>query len=157
MDSLIKASENFEQVNNIEETLDESLFLEYMRKVPIWDFFCVSKQEYLKMAEEEKKKKISQYYSAMQSRHVPDGEFLIFYFYFVFRMSLSIKNYKEVTRSFIHRLILSNSAVNSLGIQKIKSELTENKFFGENSHVLWWRIHYDSFNQIERVEPIFIE
>ena len=44
MDNLIKASENFEQVNNIEETLDESLFLEYMRKVPIWDFFCVSKQ-----------------------------------------------------------------------------------------------------------------
>ena len=82
MDSLIKASENFEQVNNIEETLDESLFLEYMRKVPIWDFFCVSKQEYLKMAEEEKKKKISQYYSAMQSRYVPDGEFFIFIFIF---------------------------------------------------------------------------
>ena len=79
MDSLIKASENFEQVNNIEETLDESLFLEFMRKVPIWDFFCVSKQEYLKMAEEEKKQKISQYYSAMQSRRVPDGEFFIFY------------------------------------------------------------------------------
>ena len=80
MDSLIKASENFEQVTNIEESLDESVFLEYMRKVPIWDFFCVSKQEYLKMAEEEKKKKISQYYSAMQSRHVPDGEFLFFVF-----------------------------------------------------------------------------
>ena len=79
MDSLIKASENFEQVNNIEETLDESKFLEFMRKVPIWDFFCVSKQEYLKMAEEEKKQKISQYYSAMQSRRVPDGEFFIFY------------------------------------------------------------------------------
>ena len=57
MDSLIKAAENFEQVTNIEETLDESLFLEYMRKVPIWDFFCVSKQDYLKMAEEEKRKK----------------------------------------------------------------------------------------------------
>ena len=84
MDSLIKASENFEQVNNIEETLDESKFLEYMRKVPIWDFFCVSKQEYPKMAEEEKKIKISQYYSAMQSRHVPDGEFLIFLFLFCF-------------------------------------------------------------------------
>ena len=81
MDSLIKASENFEQVNNIEETLDESKFLEYMRKVPIWDFFCVSKQEYLKMAEEEKKKRISQYYSAMQSRQVPDGEFFIFILY----------------------------------------------------------------------------
>ena len=84
MDSLIKAAENFEQVTNIEETLDESLFLEYMRKVPIWDFFCVSKQDYLKMAEEEKRKKISQYYSAMQSRHVPDGELNIFFFIFFF-------------------------------------------------------------------------
>ena len=82
MDNLIKASENFEQVNNIEETLDESLFLEYMRKVPIWDFFCVTKQEYLKMVEEEKKKKISHYYSAMQSRHVPDDEFLIIFYFF---------------------------------------------------------------------------
>lgn len=75
MDSLIKASVNFEQVNNIEETLDESVFLEFMNKVPIWDFYCVTKQEYLKMAEEEKKQKISQYYSAMKSRRVPDGEF----------------------------------------------------------------------------------
>ena len=72
-------------------------------------------------------------------------------------MSLSIKNYKEVTRSFINRLLLSSSAVNSLGVQKIKIELKENKFFGENSHCLWWRIHYDSFNQIDRIEPIFEE
>ena len=56
MDSLIKASENFEQVNNIEETLDESLFLEYMRKVPIWDFFCVSKN-ILKWRRKKRKKK----------------------------------------------------------------------------------------------------
>ena len=72
-------------------------------------------------------------------------------------MSLSIKNYKEVTRSFINRLILSSSAVSSSGVQKIKIELRENKFFGENSHVLWWRIHYDRFNQIDKIEPIFEE
>ena len=74
-------------------------------------------------------------------------------------MSLSIKNYKEVTRSFINQLILSkrSSVVNSLGVEKIKIELIENKFFKENSHVLWWRIHYDSFDQIERIEPIFDE
>ena len=96
MDSLIKASENFEQVNNIEETLDESLFLEYMRKVPIWEFFCVSKQEYLKMAEEEKKKKISQYYSAMQSRHVPDGEFFIFIFYLTLECLFQLRIIKKL-------------------------------------------------------------
>ena len=74
-------------------------------------------------------------------------------------MSLSVKNYKEVTRSFINRLILSKKSfdLNSLGVQKIKIELTENKFFDENSHVLWWRIHYDSLNQIDRIEPIFDE
>ena len=156
MDSLIKASENFDEVNNIEETLDESVFLEYMRKVPIWDFFCVSKQEYLKMAEEEKKKKISHYYSAMKSRQVPDGKFYIFLF-FNYRMSFSIKIYKEVTRGYIFQDILSKewSPTYSLTLYKIKEELNRNKFFDENSHVEYWRIHYDIFKQIERIEPIF--
>ena len=75
MDSLMKAAENFEQVDRIEEDLDESLFLNFMRKLPIWEFYCISKQDYQKMAEGEKRKKISQYYSAMKSRQVPDGEF----------------------------------------------------------------------------------
>ena len=72
-------------------------------------------------------------------------------------MSLSIKNYKEVTRSFFNRVLLSNgtTGVTSLERIKIETELTKNKFFDENLHVLWWRIHYDGFSQIERLEPIF--
>ena len=72
-------------------------------------------------------------------------------------MSLSIKNYKEVTRSFFNRVLLSNgtTGVTSLERIKIETELTKNKFFDENLHVLWWRIHYDRFSQIERLEPIF--
>ena len=72
-------------------------------------------------------------------------------------MSLSIKNYKEVTRSFFNRVLLSNgtNGVTSLERIKIETELTKNKFFDENLHVLWWRIHYDRFSQIERLEPIF--
>ena len=72
-------------------------------------------------------------------------------------MSLSIKNYKEVTRSFFNRVLLSNgtSGVTSLERQKIEIELTKNKFLDENLDVLWWRIHYDGFSQIERIEPIF--
>ena len=72
-------------------------------------------------------------------------------------MSLSIKNYKEVTRSFFNRVLLSNgtSGVTSLERQKIEIELTKNKFLDENLHVLWWRIHYDGLSQIERIEPIF--
>ena len=72
-------------------------------------------------------------------------------------MSLSIKNYKEVTRSFFNRVLLSNgtSGVTSLERQKIEIELTKNKFLDENLHALWWRIHYDGLSQIERIEPIF--
>ena len=37
MDSLMKAAENFvEETSKTEETFDESLFVEFMRKVPIW-------------------------------------------------------------------------------------------------------------------------
>ena len=72
-------------------------------------------------------------------------------------MSLSVKNYKEVSRSSFNRVLLSNgtSGVNETDRQIIQSELKDNKFFDENSHVLWWRIHYNQFNKIIRVEPIF--
>ena len=36
MDSLVKASEKFEQVTN---ESDEKLFVEFMKKITIWDFF----------------------------------------------------------------------------------------------------------------------
>ena len=74
-------------------------------------------------------------------------------------MSLSVKNYKEVSRSFFNRVLLSNgtSGLMNLDRQKIQSELKDNKFFDKNSHILWWRIHYNQFNQIFRIEPIFDE
>ena len=76
MDATMKAAENFvEEAPRVEENFDENLFLEYMRKVPIWDFYCISKQVYLKLTEQEKREKISHYYSAMKTRHVPAGEF----------------------------------------------------------------------------------
>ena len=75
MDTLMKAAENFvDEAPRSEENFDETLFLEFMRKVPIWEFYCVSKQVYLKMTEQEKREKTSQYYSAMKTRHVPAGE-----------------------------------------------------------------------------------
>ena len=75
MDTLMKAAENFvDEAPKSEENFDETLFLVFMRRVPIWEFYCVSKQVYLKMTEQEKREKISQYYSAMKTRHVPAGE-----------------------------------------------------------------------------------
>ena len=74
MDSLIKAAEKFEQKTSIEEPLDEKFFVEFMKKVAIWDYYAITKQAYLAMSEQEKRDKISKYYSDMKSRQ-STGEF----------------------------------------------------------------------------------
>ena len=71
MDSLIKAADNFEQKTS-EETFDEKLFVEFMKKVAIWEYFGITKQAYLAMSEQEKRDKISKYYSDMISRQSAD-------------------------------------------------------------------------------------
>ena len=78
----MKAAENFvEKTSSAEENFDESLFVEFMKKVPIWEFYCITKQAYLAMSEQEKRERISKYYSDMKIRHIAVGEFhLIFFF-----------------------------------------------------------------------------
>ena len=73
MDSLIKASQNFEQVSN---EFDEKVFIEFMKQITMWDFFGISKEQYLAIPEQEKRVKISQYYSDMRSKST--GEFFCF-------------------------------------------------------------------------------
>ena len=82
MDSLMKAAENFvEKTSSAEENFDESLFVEFLKKVLIWEFYCITKQAYLAMSEQEKRERISKYYSDMKIRHIAVGEFhLIFFF-----------------------------------------------------------------------------
>ena len=65
MDSLIKAAQNFEQVT---DDFDEEVFLKFMKQITIWDFYNISKEEYLAMSEQEKRLKISNYYSNMKSK-----------------------------------------------------------------------------------------
>ena len=73
MDSLIKASQNFEEVSN---EFDEKVFIEFMKQITIWDFFGISKEQYLAIPDQEKRAKISQYYSDMRSKST--GEFFFF-------------------------------------------------------------------------------
>ena len=77
MDFLLKASENFEQVNN---EFDEKVFIEFMKQVTIWDYYGLSKDKYLALPEPEKRVKISQYYFDMKSKS--GGEFFLFNFLF---------------------------------------------------------------------------
>ena len=39
-----------------------------MKQITIWDFYNISKEEYLAMPEQEKRLKISNYYSNMKSK-----------------------------------------------------------------------------------------
>ena len=77
MDSLIKAAENFDQKSSVEEPLDEKLFVQFMKKVAIWEFYGITKQAYLSMSEQEKRDRISKYYFDMKSRQ-NTGEFIYF-------------------------------------------------------------------------------
>ena len=72
MDFLLKASQNFEQVNN---EFDEKVFIDFMKQVTIWDYYGLSKDDYLALPEPEKRVKISQYYSEMKCKDT--GEFFL--------------------------------------------------------------------------------
>ena len=66
MDKILKAAENFQTVNETE--IDEKLFVEFMNKVAIWDYFAISRNHYSSLPESEKRKKIQKYYIDMKSR-----------------------------------------------------------------------------------------
>ena len=72
-------------------------------------------------------------------------------------MSLSVENYKEVSRSFFNRILLSNgtTGLDEIHRQVILSELEYNGFNSYHKLIIWWRIHYNQFNRILRIEPIY--
>ena len=75
------AAANFENVT-VEETLDENVFIEFMKKITIWEYFGITKAHYLTLPEEEKKEKISRYYSDMKSRKI-GGKLFVSLFFFI--------------------------------------------------------------------------
>ena len=85
MENVLKAAKNF-QVAPVGQTINEGLFLEFMNKAAIWDYFGISKAYYLTSSESEKRDKITKYYLDMKSRN-NTGKiyiflFFIFFFYF---------------------------------------------------------------------------
>ena len=54
MENILKAAENF-QVAPTEETINKSLFFEFMNKVAIWDYFGICKAHYLTLSDSEKR------------------------------------------------------------------------------------------------------
>ena len=69
-------------------------------------------------------------------------------------MSLRIKHYKEISRSYFERILtrLDNDSFES---KLIRSELKENGYNSFNKHVCWWRLNYGLSNQIVSINPIY--
>ena len=88
MENILKAAENF-HIATVKESINESLFLEFMNKVAIWDYFGISKAHYLTLAESEKRDKITKYYLDMKSRNHTGkmSIFLFFIFFFILKMN----------------------------------------------------------------------
>ena len=76
MESLLKASESFDQA-----AFDEKTFLKFMQRVAIWDYYGLGKNDYIALPESEKRIKIYQYYIDMQEKYGV-GEFFCFVFEF---------------------------------------------------------------------------
>ena len=81
------AAANLENATTVEETFDENPFIEFMKKVTIWDYYAIIKAHYLTLPEEEKKDKISRYYSDMKSRKIGGKLFCFFVLFYLRNVS----------------------------------------------------------------------
>ena len=66
MESLIKASEQHQAVAK-EEKINTDLFNEFMKKIIVWDYSCISREHYLSLPNHEKQSMIKKCYYDMKS------------------------------------------------------------------------------------------
>ena len=85
MDKLMEIADQHATAANISNStpsvndFNQELFDGFMQKNPIWDFYQVSKDEYLSKSKEEKFSLLNNYY-----RHMKDGEKYFFLFFLFF-------------------------------------------------------------------------
>ena len=83
MENILKAAKTF-QVVTVEESINENLFLEFMNKVAIWNYFGITKVHSLTLAESEKGNKITKYYLDMKSCNNTGKMYIFLFFIFLF-------------------------------------------------------------------------
>ena len=83
MENILKAAKTF-QVVTVEESINENLFLEFMNKVAIWNYFGITKVHSLTLAESEKGNKITKYYLDMKSCNNTSKMYIFLFFIFFF-------------------------------------------------------------------------
>ena len=55
-------------MDNEPQTLDEQLVGQFMKKVKVWDYANISKENYVSLSNEDKEKIIKQYYFNMKTK-----------------------------------------------------------------------------------------
>ena len=154
MENILKAAENF-QVATVEESINESLLLEFMNKIAIWDYFGISKAHHLILAESEKHDKITKYYLNMKIQNNMGKMyiFLVFILFFILKMEpklsecLVLRNFLSDVNKDANEWILlhcyyykncSACAINS----RLQKELKRNHFKTKKKHIKWWKIYF---------------
>ena len=70
MDKLLEvADQQASQSNSATSAadFDQNLFQEFMIKNPVWDFHCISRDEYLQTSKSDKEKYLLKYYNQMKT------------------------------------------------------------------------------------------
>ena len=103
MHNLIKAADNF-QASPFEE-IDEQLFMEFMNKVPVWEYYGISREVYLSCSDSDKRDKINKYYSDMKSRSSGGKHFFIFFLWIFERMQPKLVGILESRGSLASKIL----------------------------------------------------
>ena len=83
MESLIKASENYQAVAKMEEInlKNEFIWNEFMRKITVWDYHCITREHYLSLSSNENEAMIKKFYYEM--KNCSSGKKFIIFVFFV--------------------------------------------------------------------------
>ena len=93
---LLAAYQQATIADNISTQYDEATCIKYMNKIPVWQFYSMSKDEYLLKSRKEKFSMISDYYNQMKK----DEKIIFFFFFFFFCCCLDLSFFEISNRSF---------------------------------------------------------
>ena len=69
MDKLLKVADKqaYNQTSSQNFEFDENLFQQFMSKNSLWDYHCMTQEEYLQQTKSEKEQLLSSYYNHMEN------------------------------------------------------------------------------------------
>ena len=147
MDNLIRAAYNFQGSASSVEDIKQDLFVEFVNKISIWDYYGVTRESYLALADVEKREKITKYYFDMKLEVTVRIPLLLFLVCMVTVSTgrLCLRDHLATVSKDANDWILAHCfyckscracSINS-GLYK---ELSRARFWTVNKHVKWFSL-----------------